>query len=83
MSGTQQSPNLTQVVVALQELIKASYLTEQQIEALVGKLSVAGTLSGPVATSATAGSATLPAAPAAFGYVTIGSSTYKIPLYNP
>jgi hypothetical protein len=41
------------------------------------------TITGGTAATATAGSATLPSAPAAFGIVTIDGVAYKIPLYNP
>lgn len=75
MSGTAQNPNLTQLVVALQELVKASYLTEQQIEALIGKLALAGTVAGPI--SASAGTS------AGYAYVTVNGSTYKIQVFNP
>ena len=35
------------------------------------------------ATTATAGSGTLPAAPAKFLVITVSGTTYKVPLYNP
>lgn len=38
---------------------------------------------GGTATTATAGSASLPAAPAAFLIVTVNGASYKCPLYNP
>ena len=76
------TPNLAQVVIQLQALAKLSALTEQQLAAIKNLIQVSGTLTGPVATSATAGSETLPANPAGFAIVTIGTSSYKVPLYN-
>lgn len=38
---------------------------------------------GATATSATAGSETLPAAPAAFLIITVDGASYKVPLYLP
>ena len=38
--------------------------------------------SSAIATTATAGSKTLPAAPADFLVITVSGTTYKVPLYN-
>lgn len=42
-----------------------------------------GLLNNTSSTTATAGSATLPAAPAGFMNVTINGQSFKVPYYNP
>lgn len=75
--------NSAQIVVQLQALAKLSAAIEQRLAAIVNLIQVSGTLTGPVANSATAGTQTLPSNPTGFATVTIGTNTYKVPLYNP
>lgn len=70
--------------IDLQQLVSGSNNVAKAINLLVTTLQAGIPQAGStVAATATAGAAALPAAPAAFLTLTVGSTAYKIPLYNP
>lgn len=71
-------PNVNpEAIAALQNITRALNNLAQQTASIYAQIS------NTVATSATAGTQTLPANPTGFANVTIGGTAYKIPLYKP
>lgn len=77
------SQSASNLAVNLSQLVIAAQQTTQAINTLQQTIAKVFPISGSTATSASAGSETLPDAPALFLVVTLpGGTTYKVPLYN-